>query len=288
MAVTFCPVMMVTPASRAARSSASTTSRARSLTGHSLPVSSHLRGTPKDAKKSMVSETSKDRKTLAMALRLPLKSAAVTTSCVTLHRPPPEMRILAPIFGAASSATTRAPARPAKIAAISPAAPAPTTATSNVFRSSFNIQHSTFNIPGRYAANSKGPRAHRPSRLRDPPWGGRGTASTAAEKAHLPRQRPLRRRASRRREHRVHLLRLQRAAVPRRLPGHDPRRRRTEPPRRREGRAPRRDPHAGAARGAARRRRRTVLHAGHRLRLLQESRGDAGHLEPRPDPGRRG
>ncbi len=65
-----------------------------------------------------------------MALRLPLKSAALTTSCVTLQRPPPEIRIFAPIFGAASRATTRAPTLPEKIAAIKPAAPAPTTATS--------------------------------------------------------------------------------------------------------------------------------------------------------------
>jgi hypothetical protein len=32
-----------------------------------------------------------------MALRLPLKSSARTTSFVTLHRPPPEIRIFAPI-----------------------------------------------------------------------------------------------------------------------------------------------------------------------------------------------
>ena len=44
-----------------------------------------------------------------MALRLPLKSSGVTTSCVTLHRPPPEMMIFAPSFFAPSSATTRAP-----------------------------------------------------------------------------------------------------------------------------------------------------------------------------------
>jgi hypothetical protein len=65
-------------------------------------------------------------------LRLPLKSAGVTTSCVTLQRPPPAIRIFAPIFGAPSSATIRASgaARLAKIAAVSPAAPAPMMAMS--------------------------------------------------------------------------------------------------------------------------------------------------------------
>jgi len=72
------------------------------------------------------------RSTFATALRLPLKSSVVTTSWVTLHRPPPEIRIFAPIFGAPSSATMRASAlaRRAKIAAVRPAAPAPTMAMS--------------------------------------------------------------------------------------------------------------------------------------------------------------
>src|SRR5207248_1678948 len=49
--------------------------------------------------------------------------------------PPPEMRIFAPIFFAASIATTRARFRAAAIAAMSPAAPAPMTATSYVSES---------------------------------------------------------------------------------------------------------------------------------------------------------
>jgi hypothetical protein len=63
-----------------------------------------------------------------------LKSAAATAWWVTLQRPPPETRILAPIFLAPSSTTMRArgAVSAAKIAAASPAAPAPTIATSAV------------------------------------------------------------------------------------------------------------------------------------------------------------
>src|SRR4029450_1182952 len=59
-----------------------------------------------------------------------------TLSWVTLHRPPPATRIFAPNRFAPSSATIAGDAprprasRPAWIAGISPAAPAPTTATS--------------------------------------------------------------------------------------------------------------------------------------------------------------
>jgi hypothetical protein len=51
---------------------------------------------------------------------------------VTLQRPPPEIRIFAPILGAPSIATIRASgaARFAKIAAVRPAAPAPMIAIS--------------------------------------------------------------------------------------------------------------------------------------------------------------
>jgi len=67
---------------------------------------------------------------------LPATNAGQTTSLVTLHSPLPEIRILAPIFFAPSIATTRKviprsrAVRPAKIAAIIPAAPAPMTARS--------------------------------------------------------------------------------------------------------------------------------------------------------------
>ena len=63
----------------------------------------------------------------------PLKSSTCTSSCVTLQRPPPEIRILAPIFAAPSSRTMRSarpPASAAKIAAARPAAPPPMMARS--------------------------------------------------------------------------------------------------------------------------------------------------------------
>ena len=56
------------------------------------------------------------------------------------------------------------------------------------------------------------------------------------------------------------------------------RRRRPEPHRRREGPFSWDPPHAGAPRRAPDRRRRAVLHARRRLRLLEESRGDVPHL----------
>src|ERR1019366_3475651 len=101
-----------------------------------LPVSSRLSGTPRSSKKAMVSGTPNVRRTLAIPFWRPLKSCARTTSFVTLHRPPPEMRIFAPIFFALSIAamrngTPRSRAeRPAEMAAMSPAAPAPITARS--------------------------------------------------------------------------------------------------------------------------------------------------------------
>ncbi len=66
-----------------------------------------------------------------------------------------------------------------------------------------------------------------------------------------------------------------RAAGAHGLPVADARRRRPEPDRPRAGRPARRHPHAGAARGAPHRRRRAVLHARGRLRLLEEPRRDA-------------
>ena len=76
---------------------------------------------------------------MRIGLRAPLKSSAETRSCVTLQRPPPEIRIFAPILRADSSTTMRAArlrtapraaSSAAKIALARPAAPAPTMATS--------------------------------------------------------------------------------------------------------------------------------------------------------------
>src|SRR5262249_23650366 len=63
---------------------------------------------------------------------LPAKAVSSTTSWVTLQRPPPAMRILAPSRGLPSKTTMRRPGavRAAQMAAINPAAPPPITATS--------------------------------------------------------------------------------------------------------------------------------------------------------------
>ena len=67
----------------------------------------------------------------------------------------------------------------------------------------------------------------------------------------------------------------------------DARRRRPEPDRQRARAAARHDPHRGAARGAAARRRTAVLHARVRLRLLQDGRRDVHALGEGLDPARR-
>ena len=102
--------------------------RARSVAGKSLPVSSRFRATPCSRKKATVCATSNRRSTLRMAARdEPAKAVSSTTSWVTLHRPPPATRILAPSVRAPSSKSTRRPAsaRRAQRAAMRPAAPAP-------------------------------------------------------------------------------------------------------------------------------------------------------------------
>ena len=54
-----------------------------------------------------------------------MKRSGAVPVLVKLHRPPPEIRILDPACGAWSSTSTRRPRRPALMAHISPAAPAP-------------------------------------------------------------------------------------------------------------------------------------------------------------------
>ena len=68
------------------------------------------------------------------------------------------------------------------------------------------------------------------------------------------------------------------ARVRDRLPVDHARRRRPEPDRLRARAGAGPDPHAGAAGGAPHRRRRAVLHARARLRLLEEPRRDAADL----------
>src|SRR5512133_2567289 len=59
---------------------------------------------------------------------------------VKLQRPPPEINIFLPGFSARSSTTTFLPRFPASIAHISPAAPAPSTITSNSRRSAIRAR----------------------------------------------------------------------------------------------------------------------------------------------------
>jgi hypothetical protein len=133
--VTRQPARMSTPSAAQRCNRAERTVAARSLTGNSLPPGSLFSSTPSEANHARVAATSKPARMLRMTLREPvdeLKSAAVTVSLVTLQRPPPEMRIFLPILAAPSRTTTRrAPPRSAaRMAALRPAAPAPTTATS--------------------------------------------------------------------------------------------------------------------------------------------------------------
>ena len=83
-------------------------------------------------------------------------SSSIGPSCVMLHLPPPEMRILMPIRSFFSSSVTGAPSEAARQAAMIPAAPAPMTTTSCLMRT---IYPSPFGIrrQGRevYSALSK-------------------------------------------------------------------------------------------------------------------------------------
>ena len=128
--------------------SASSTVRARSLAGKSLPVSaSSLSGTP--------SSTSKKRRTsasgqAASTFRRRLGELSLTKSVCdawlgsTLQRPPPLIRIFWPGRSLPSSSSTgRVPAA-AWIAAIRPAAPAPTTHD----RQSIDFVHLLISHPG--------------------------------------------------------------------------------------------------------------------------------------------
>jgi hypothetical protein len=122
-----------TPASVARRTSASRTSRARFDAGKSLPDSaSSASGTPaSSSKKTFCSRRGKlpSRRLTSCAGDALTKRSGAATDGSTLQRPPPLMRILRPPSAVFSKTVTRAPARAAVIAAISPAAPAPRMAT---------------------------------------------------------------------------------------------------------------------------------------------------------------
>jgi hypothetical protein len=110
------------------RSSACNTSSALSLTGKTLPVDSTFVGTPSTRKNSTVSRGLKFANAECKNLPFAPKASMIprlSQSCVTLQRVPPDMRILTPAFFPFSSSSTRRPRSAAKVAANSPAAPAP-------------------------------------------------------------------------------------------------------------------------------------------------------------------
>src|SRR5260221_480064 len=127
------PACRTAPASASPVNRALSTSRARLESGNSLPPASSCSGTPSSRKNATVPVTGSPRSTRRTIVRLPpQKSVSATTVFVTLHRPPPLTRIFAPGFSAPSSTSTckDGAARRANIAVARPAAPAPTTATS--------------------------------------------------------------------------------------------------------------------------------------------------------------
>jgi hypothetical protein len=125
---------------RAPRRSASPTRAARTVralfeSGKSFPPGSAWSATPRSRKNAAAWVAGNADRTRPTTWRdPPWKSVASTTLLVTLQRPPPLTRILAPSVWAPSKATTVASGRwrAAKMAVARPAAPAPTIATSTV------------------------------------------------------------------------------------------------------------------------------------------------------------
>eukprot|EP00966_Prymnesium_polylepis_P025827 595395-Prymnesium_polylepis.1 len=138
---TFAPYCSSTPARLAAASSASTIVPLSSVVGKTRPSASRLRTTPSASNHAAVSGGEKrlvSRPVSSAAPRgyrcwsssRPPRGSQVVASCMTLQRPPPEMRTLRSGCAAASSTRTDAPARAAAMAEKKPAAPPPTTQTS--------------------------------------------------------------------------------------------------------------------------------------------------------------
>src|SRR5688572_3540846 len=131
--VTRWSVSMAMPRRAASLSSASSTVRDLFESGNSLPSSSSCKRTPSSSKNAAARLAGNARRTFRTTRgEPPQKSRSVTSRLVTLQRDPPLTRILAPMRRAPSRHRTRrcGAARAAKIAAASPAAPAPTTTTS--------------------------------------------------------------------------------------------------------------------------------------------------------------
>ena len=188
--MTRCPGRSLTPTAALSRSSAVRTSRARLVSGKSLPPASSCRVTPISRKNAIVSPTGNARSTRRIADGLPpQKSRSVTVAFVTLQRDPPLTRIFAPGARAPSSSTTEQERlkRRAKIAVARPAAPAPTIATSHEGGSS-ECQSRKLNVkPQPIAADMRRAPARR--------WRGRARSdetrreSTCSRRKRSPRSR---------------------------------------------------------------------------------------------------
>ncbi len=120
-----------TPRRRASSTSRSLTSRARFPSGKSFPVSgSSTRWSPSTSwKNCRCRSRGHDSRIFFSVLEddAVTKSRGSSTEGRTLHRPPPEMRIFRPPSGVRSRRRTGAAPPAAWMAAINPAAPAPTT-----------------------------------------------------------------------------------------------------------------------------------------------------------------
>src|SRR6266851_10116015 len=93
-----------------------------------------------------------------------MKRSGVTSRLVKLQRPPPEIRIFAPALSPRSISRTRLPRRPAVIAHIRPAAPAPRTTTSKASIStmmlSIGLLECRVHQRTQFAADGVGSRRH--------------------------------------------------------------------------------------------------------------------------------
>ena len=121
-----------TPRRRSSKNRASMISAALSETGKTRFPRSTFNLTPRSSKKSMVAWASNRDRALYKNLPLRGMEAIISSSeqwLVTLHRPFPVMYSLRPTFSLGSTSTTWAPPLAAEMAAIIPAAPAPTTIT---------------------------------------------------------------------------------------------------------------------------------------------------------------
>src|SRR3989344_1092553 len=133
----------VTPLSFKYFTSTSHTERAESETGNTLCSASIFVGIPRVLKKctefSLFHCEKGEGRNLPPRLNLASSLRVSGSAFVTLHRPPPVMRIFLPSDAFFSISTTFAPSSAARPAAIMPAGPPPITATSQVVSESFIV-----------------------------------------------------------------------------------------------------------------------------------------------------